>query len=191
MLERLQILHDTLAMSRYSDILRGAQLNQALQNYLQYQGTPRQPNVGGGTPRGPQQNLYIQPFGQDLALNSRIQVRAGQDDWAALSQFIVAGNGAEAETAVGTNTIVSLNKFRPARVVWFRNATRATTVATSAVTNQRYLKYNGDRSSVPFGRAAADDDQMDVFNAIKADILSNNATLEINRVSLTRERIGA
>lgn len=178
-------------MSRYRDIKRGAQLKQALDNYIQHIGTPRDPNVGSGTPRGPQQVLYIQPFGQDLPLNSRVQTRASQDSWAALSQFIVAGNGAEAETAIETNTVVDLNKFRPARVVWFRNATRTVTVARSAVTNQQYLKYNGDRSSVPFGRAAADDDQMDVFNAIKADILTTNNTLEINRVSLTRERIGA
>ncbi|MEM6353589.1 MAG: hypothetical protein AAF766_22795 [Cyanobacteria bacterium P01_D01_bin.14] len=178
-------------MARYSDIRRAAQLNQALQNYINYLGTPRTPNVGGGTPRGPQQQLFIQPFGQDLPLNSRVQVQASTDSYAALSQYIVAGNGAEADTAIGANSVVNLPKFRPARVVWFRNPTRTVQTATSGVTGQRYLKYNGDRDSCPFGRAAADDDQMDVFNAIKADILTTNTNLEVNRVSITREKIGA
>ena len=177
--------------SRYSDIRRGAQLNEDLNNYINYLSTPRTPNVGGGTPRGAQRQLFLTPFGQDIETDQVVQVQANADSYTALSAYIVSGNGAAVDTAVGTKTIANLKGFRPARVVWFRNATRSVTVARSEVTNRQYLKYAGDRASCPFGRATATDDQMDVFNAIKADILTNNASLEVNRVSLTREKISA
>ena len=177
-------------MTRYSDIRRGAQLNAALQAYVNYLSTPRVPNVGGGTARGPQTTLYLTPFGQDLDANTRVSAKANTDSYGALQTYVVTGNGAEAVTTLGTDTLVELKKFRAARIVWFRNTARTVQVATSNVTNQRYLKYNGDRDSCPFGRATETDDQMDVFNAMKADILAQNNTLLINRVSLTREKIG-
>ena len=177
--------------SRYSDIRRGAQLAEDLNNYINYLQTPRTPNVGGGTPRAAQQTVYLTPFGMDIDIAERVEANVSQDSFTALSSFIAAGNGAELDTTLGSNTVIRLGKFRPARVVWFRNASKVTTVARSAVTNRQYLKYAGDRDSCPFGRATATDDQIDVFNAIRADILTNNASLEVNRVSLTRERISA
>lgn len=175
--------------SRYSDIRRGAQLKQDLDNYIDYLQTPRTPNVGGGTPRAAQRILFLTPFGMDIDVAERVQVSASQDSHTALSSYIVTGNGAEIDTTLGSNKVVNLSRFRPARVVWFRNGTKTTTVVRSDVTNRQYLKYAGDRDSCPFGRATATDDLMDVFNAIKADILTGNAGLAVNRVSLTREKI--
>lgn len=174
---------------RYSDILRGAQLAKDLENYTTYLTTPRDRNVGTGGDRAPQRQLFLTPFGQDIETDELVQVQGSQAGYTALSTYIVAGNGAEVATALGANTVATVPNFRPARIVWFRNATKTKTVVRSKVTNRQYLKYAGDRDSCPFGRATATDDQIDVFNSIKADILANNNTLEVNRVSLTREKI--
>ena len=142
--------------------------------------------MGGGRPRGPQTALYLTPFGQDLEANSRVSAKASTPSYTELQTYIVAANGAEITTTLGTDTVVELKKYRAARIVWFHDENRTVQVATSNVTNQRYLKYNGTRHSCPFGRATETDDQMDVFNAIKADILAQNSTWEINRVSQKR-----
>ena len=86
--------------------------------------------------------------------------------------------------------MVNIPKFRAARIVFFTNATRAVQVATSDVTGLRYLSYNGERSSCPFGRNLENDDQMDAFLQVKAALLQAFSGNEIKRVSLTREQVG-
>lgn len=175
--------------SRYSDIRRGAQLQQDLTNYITYLSTPRTPNVGGGDARGAQRQLYVTPFGQDIETDETVRVQAKTTSYTALTPYIVTGNGASVETTPGAKTVIGVNGYKPARVVWFRNTTRQVRVERSNVTNRQYLHYEGNRDSCPFGRAAATDDQIDVFNAIKADILTATSTNAVNRVSLTREKI--
>lgn len=175
--------------NRYSRIRQAGQLNNALTNYIQYLTEPRQRNVGTRGPRAPRKNVYVTPFGFDLVTNEVAQVTNGVDDYTALaSQINAAGTGGEVTDTLGSKTIAQVGNFRPARVVWFRNSTVSTTVERSEVTNLQYLKYNGDRSSCAFGRAAADDNMYDAFEAIRAAIVANNPALEMNRVSLTRER---
>ncbi|MEL7354054.1 MAG: hypothetical protein AAFN38_21710 [Cyanobacteria bacterium J06560_5] len=174
---------------RYSDIRRGGQLKIDLDNYINYLTQPRERNVGNGGDRSPQTAVYVTPFGKDLDTDELASVNAPQSGYAALNSFLVASNGADLTNAIGTKTPVEINGYRPAKVVWFRNATKVKTVVRSSVTNRQYLKYEGDRDTCPFGRAAATDDMMDVFLAIKADIKQANSTLEVNRISLTRERI--
>lgn len=53
-------------MGRYTDIRRGAQLNQALGNYITYLQTPRDPQVGSRGARPPQRQVYVTPFNFDL-----------------------------------------------------------------------------------------------------------------------------
>lgn len=176
-------------MSRYSDIRRGAQLNQDLTNYIAYLQNPRTPNVNSRGARGQQVQLFTTPFGQDLETDQTVRVRAKSTSFTALQTYLVVGNGAEVATTAGAKTVVNVAGYKPARVVWFRNATRSVSIGRSGVTNRQYLKYEGATASCPFGRAAATDDQIDVFNAIKSDILTGNPTLAVNRVSLTIEKI--
>lgn len=176
-------------MSRYSRIRQGAQLNEALTNYINYLQTPRQPRVGSQGPRPPRRAVYVTPFGFDVQASELVRVSNGVDDYTALaSQINQAGTGGEVTDTLGSNSVAQVGSFSPARVVWFRNSTISTQVRRSEVTNQEYLDYNGDRSSCAFGRENADDNQYDAFDAIKAVILAGNAGLELNRVSLTRER---
>ena len=177
--------------NRYSDIRRGAQLARDLTNYTTYLSTPREPRVNSRGARATQRTLYITPFGQDIAAAEVVRARSAADSYTALQPYLVSGNGAQVDTAPGANSTIRIPGFRAARVVWFRNSTRSVQEVRSRVTNRAYLKYNGDTDSCVFGRATASDDEMDVFNAIKDDILQANAGLAVNRVSLTRERIGA
>ena len=174
---------------RYSRIRQAGQLNLALQNYIQYLTEPRERNVGTRGPQDPRKSVYVTPFGFDLATAELARVTNGVDDYAVLAPKINAsGTGGAVTDTLGTKTIATVGRFSPARIVWFRNATRTTSVVRSEVTNLQYLKYSGDRSSCAFGRENADDNQYDAFDAIKAAILADDADYETNRVSLTREK---
>jgi len=174
---------------RYSRIRQAGQLNLALTNYIQYLTEPRERNVGSRGAQAPRKSVYVTPFGFDLATGEVARATNGVDDYTALAtQINASGTGGAVTDTLGSNSIATVGQFYPARVVWFRNNTRTTQVVRSEVTNLQYLKYNGDRSSCAFGRDAADDNQYDAFDAIKAEILDANASLATNRVSLTRER---
>jgi hypothetical protein len=174
---------------RYSRIREAGQLNIALTNYIQYLTQPRERNVGTRGARPDSKAVYVVPFGFDLpATTERVRVRNSVDGYTDLAARInVAGTGGKVADALGSNTVAQVGQFSPARLVWFRNATRSTSVVRSDITNLEYLKYAGDRSSCAFGRENADDNEYDAFDAIKSSILATSG-LAINRVSLSRER---
>jgi hypothetical protein len=179
--------------NRYSDIRRAGKLQPALDRYIQYlQGTLSRPSrVGTQGARGATQTVYVYPFGFDLAASQILSARVDPDHLTVLQSFVNAPTGAGVSTSIGANSTASISKFRAARVVLFRNQTRSVQVATSDITGLEYLKYNGDRYSCPFGRddAASTADQYDVFQEIKSALLAVSG-FEVNRVSLTRERLG-
>lgn len=174
---------------RYSRIRQAGQLNLALTNYIEYLTQPRTRNVGSRGPQAPRKSVYVTPFGFDLQANELVRATNAVEDYTVLAtQINAAGTGGEVTDTLGANEVATVGSFSPARIVWFRNSNRSTTVARSEVTNLQYLKYAGDRSSCAFGRANADDNQYDAFDAIKAAILGGNPSFETNRVSLTREK---
>ena len=177
-------------MSRYSDIRRGAQLAAAQQAYIQHISTPRDPDIGSRGARPPQRPVYLVPFGFDLGdAADVIQVNNSVQGYTALAASVNAAAGAAITDTLGASNITPINGFSPARVVWQRAANKVLVARRSKVTNQQYGAYdNLQRDSCAFGRAAEDDDMHDVFAAIKGGILTANAGLEVNRVSLTRER---
>ncbi|MEO0538387.1 MAG: hypothetical protein AAF215_31555 [Cyanobacteria bacterium P01_A01_bin.123] len=177
---------------RFSRIRQGAYYNQGLTNYINYLQTSatRPRRIGQQGPRNLTLQVYITPFGFDIATDELVPVKANPDSYTALSTYINgAGTGAQVGDTLGANTVVTERGFRAARVVWFRNATRAVNVTTSDITGLQYLNYTGDRDSCPFGRNTATDDQIDAFNAVKAAVLQATAGANsVNRVSLSRER---
>lgn len=178
-------------MSRYSRIRQGAQLNQALTNYISYISTPRTPNLNSQGPRNLTATAYVTPFMIDVAADEKATSRVNPNHYSELQATINAGGtGAAVTDTLGADSVVSLPKFRAARVVLFENATRAVTVETSDVTAQRYLKYSGSRRSCPFGRNLENDDQMDAFLQVKAGLMTLFSASDIKRVSLTREQVG-
>lgn len=174
---------------RYSRILQAGQLNLALTAYLQHLQQPRERNIGTRGARPDSKLVYVTPFGLDLPTGQLAQVNNPVEGYATLAGRVnAAGTGGEVTDTLGSLNVATIGRFNPARIVWFRNATRATTVVRSDVTNLQYLKYTGDRSSCAFGRKTATDNEYDVFGQIKSGIRAANPSLEINRVTLTREK---
>lgn len=168
---------------RYSDIRRGGRLNAALTaytNYLQTAAT-RVPGVGTGTARPPQVDLAIVPFNADVATGDFWLARVSEPARALMGSAV-------ATRAQATSTTVAANRipgYKPAKIVMFAGS-GTSTVATSAITGQRYLRYAGQTYSHPFGRATGTDREQEEYNAIRAALEGPN-----RRFSLQSETIGA
>lgn len=177
---------------RYSDIKRAAKLKQGLDNYVNYLQTSatRPSRIGTQGPRNLSQTVYVEPFTIDYGVDGVVMARANPAHYNALQATINASPQAAVITNATGKTQLSLPKFSAARVVLFRNNTRSVTVATSDVTGLRYLKYNGDRFSCPFGGTADVDDMISAFLDVKARLLVANAAAAVKRVSLVREKVG-
>jgi hypothetical protein len=177
-------------MSRYSRIRQAAQLQLALTALRAYDDTPRTPQLNTRGAQGPFTNVYVNPFGFDIETDEVIRVRNNAPAYTALATAInTTDTGAEVTNALGSKTVAIRGGFSAARIIWFRNATRSVTTPRSAVTNLQYLKYAGDRSSCAFGRKAATDNMHDAFSQIKGVLLTSNAGLAVNRVTLQPERV--
>lgn len=179
-------------MARYSDIRRGGELKYALDNWVKHMTDyeNRESNIGQGKERGTQKTLFVVPFMKDLTLDQVVEVGATADQFAVLKEFIDAADGAEVLDAVGSKTPVTIKGFRPARVTWFRNATKTKTVATSKITKLKYLKYAGTRYASPFGRKSDTSDQLDAYNSIRTGLKAKEG-FAVSRVSLVREKFSA
>lgn len=176
-------------MARYSDIRRAAQLKASLDRYTTYLSTPRTPDLNSRGDRAVQVSAGVIPFSLDIA-GDMVATSAPQTGETRLKTAINAISGAKVFTgAEVTGDVDSLNAFKPARVTTFENATKTKTIATSDVTGARYLKYAGDRFSLPFGKdtKAGTEKLVDVFDAIKA-ALKARQNLDVNRVSVVPER---
>lgn len=182
----------TRAMGRrYSRILDSARLAPAVDRYIQYlTGQAQRPSrIGQGGPRGATARAFYVPFGTDLGEGQVLSASVNPTHYADLAPTINSpGTGAAVTNDLGADELSPVTGVRPARVVWFRNATRSVQVATSDITGLKYLKYAGERSACPFGRPSANStsDLFDAFSEIKG-LLLDRPGLDINRVSLIRE----
>lgn len=179
-------------MARFSDIKRGAQLKTALDRYIEHIQTAgtRPRRIGQYGARNLTTYLYFKPFTIDVAADEVVVARCTPESDTKLRTIVDGVAAASVSSSLGANSVVSLPKFRAARIVYFENGTRSVQVTSSQITGQEYLKYAGERFSLPFGAAADTDDMMDAFAQAKAAILEANSAAEVKRVSLTRERIG-
>ncbi|MBE9157695.1 hypothetical protein IQ265_12785 [Nodosilinea sp. LEGE 06152] len=178
--------------NRFSDIKRGAQLQSALNNYINYIQTKatRPSRIGTQGPRDLSKTVYVMPFTAEAGATGVCMARCSQESYSTLAQYINASTHANVAEALGTKTLINLPKFSAARLVFFRNGTRVVNVETSDVTGLQYLKYSGTRTSCPMGADVDTDDQMEAFLDIKAAVLAAFAGSAVKRVSLSREKVG-
>lgn len=177
---------------RYSDIYRGAALEQARQNLEAHRAAAatRTPNIGGGTPRDLDAILYLQPFTVDVAVDEVVSAKAYNSGFDTLGTYINASSVAAAQTTLGANSIIKLPKFRAARIRWERAATKQLVSRTAEATRTVYGAYsNLDRFSCPFGATADTDDMISSFLDVQAAILAVTG-FEVSRVNLSREFVG-
>lgn len=164
---------------RYSDILQGARLKKALDNYIKYLSgeVDRQPNIGNGTPRPASKTLYVSPFSVSLASKQYAQVSGSEAFWTAhKSKF----TGYTKESVDGGNgeTGLKLKGYRAARVSYRTGIKPTGVAATSNATKMKYLSYGGTSSSAPFGKKSTETE-----NAAYTDIAAEfevNATAKTN-----------
>lgn len=177
-------------MPRFSDIKKGPLLNQYFQNYVNYWNTAatRTPGVNTRGDQPARDPLYVVPFEVETQTDEVIAVSAAATAIAAMQTLVNGVTGAEFFTASTGKTIISLAGWRPAAATWFRNAAKTKTTATSELTGSRYLRYAGERFTVPFGQQTATAKQITTFNAIKAALKAQSG-FAVNRVSLREERI--
>jgi hypothetical protein len=176
--------------SRYSNIRQAVQLQAALTALRAHEDRVRTPQINSRGAQGARKNVYVNAFGFTFESTEVLRVRNNSADYTTLSTPINnAATGAKVTDALGSNTVVVRPGFSPARIVWFRNATRSVTPARSEATNQEYLKYAGERSSCAFGRKTVADSQNSVFDAIKTAITAANPGNVINRITLQPERV--
>lgn len=179
--------------NRFSDIKRAARLKEGLDNYINYLqnlGT-RPTRIGQLGPRNLDTLLYVQPFLVDVGASQFCSAQNTSDGFNELGTYINASAEAAVTDNLGANELVQFPRFRAARIVMFRNATRSVTVERSDVTNLEYLKYAGTRLSCAFGATADTDDQINSFADVKAGIIAGlGGANEVLRVSLSREYVG-
>lgn len=172
-------------MARYRDIRRGARLNQALTNYQAYLARPISSTLPTYKPRAASVELQIKPFGIELPSGALARV-TGNATWETI--HTVSGVSAATSVAAAGASSREIRGFQPARVTWFRFATKSVEPATSKYTSQAYRKYKGDRFSMPFGQNLGTDREFDVADKIRT-ALKGATGFAVNRVSFTPERI--
>lgn len=175
---------------RYSQIKRGAEYEQALNNYVDYlrnASTRQTKRMVGGARGSTRQTIpaALRPFGMELDAGAYASVRASQDSVSGLSTaltnrlFTQGANLAAAE---------KVYNFRPARVTAFRGTGTATYVQ-SKITKLFYLKYAGDTFSAPFGATSDTEEEATGGRAVKAAILTQFAAAENKRISVSPEKV--
>lgn len=178
---------------RYSDIKRGAKLQQAFTNLQAYEAAAatRPSKIGTRGARGLNKTVYIAPFTTHIDADEIVQARVKPEAFTIISPAILGGTTkADIAETLGAKSLVTFPSFRASRIVFFQNASRIATVTRSERTNMEYLKYTGNTYSCPFGATVDADDEMEAFLDIKAALLTTFANSEVKRVSLSREFVG-
>ncbi len=167
----------------YSRIVQASRYQLALESYVAYiEGKAnRQPNIGSGRTRDASQTLFVTPFSVNLGSTVKLQVSASQPAWAehegAFGDHTVA-------VLPGGDTSVRLRGVKAARVTIVTGRKTKPDVDESHITKMKYLNYGGTSRSIPFGRAAAGDTEVAVFETIKGLIAPPGSA---TRVYLTSE----
>ena len=168
-----------------TNLAKAKQLAVYWDNYVNYLSNldEQQPNVGNGTPKPPQTELYVQPFAVDLGTNQYLKVSGTEDRWNTWgSQF--ANYTKETLNAGGGETFLKLRNIRPARMVIKTGISSAKTVVTAKTTKRKYVSYGGTSGSIPFGKNATET-ELEAFQALKTAVQAtafNPQTMRISRV---------
>jgi hypothetical protein len=166
---------------RFSRIKTAQKRYNELQELIKYQkgeNPPMGPGLGNGTDLGSLINLYLIPFNRDMPTGGLAQTRGRENtftEWASS----LGDRVADSYTA-GTQYPVPLERWTPAKVQVVSGGNNKT-VATSAITGRRYLKYNKTSRQISFGASAAtpSESETDAFTAIRTALQPSNTNAKI------------
>lgn len=169
-------------------LAKAKQLAVYFDNYVNYISTiDDQPsNVGNGTPKPPQTDLYIKPFGLDLATTQFLRVSATSDRWATYgSQF--TGYAQDTINTGGGETFLRIKGVRPARLVIKQGLTQNGVAVTAKATKRKYLSYGGSSGSIAFGQNTTET-EVEAYQTLKLAIETSGGFNELSmRVSRVKE----
>ena len=156
-------------------------------NYVNYlsNADEQQPNIGNGTSKPPQTEVYVQPFGIDLDAEQFIKVNATQDRWNTWGSQFAAYTQDTLNTA-GGEVFLRLRGVRPARLVIKTGISTTKTVVTAKATKRKYLSYGGTSGSIPFGQNTTES-EVEAFQTLKAAVESTGFNAQTMRISRVKE----
>lgn len=167
--QRSTLLHlpsATMTRQRFSAVLRGYRGQAARDKFIQHlQGLGTQGDrIGTKGNRPPQIKLYVLPFGLPLGTTLLVQASALVPSW----DLFKGGSevSSRVKTTPGTDTSIKLNRYYPPRVIRRQQSSATGTAATSKLTGLKYLKYNTETASIPFGKKTGDTSVVEVFQEI-------------------------
>lgn len=156
-------------MGNPTRLLEAARLKGYWDNYVKYLDNvdERQDNVGNGTKREAQQELYVFPFGVEFNFtNQRVTANGHQATWTARKSSFLSYTD-ETWTG-GEKQVIRLPRYRPAKILFVTWDNELTGKRTESKRTKRpYLKYNTKSRGVPFGRASENTTQEAAFTALK------------------------
>lgn len=151
---------------RFYQVLRGARGEAAKAKFLDHlRGLGQGENIGTKGNRPPSIALYLTPF--DLPLGANLLVKAS----ALVPSHDMFKNGSEYSSRVktvlgGTETSIKLRSYAAPRIVRRQLSSTTGTAKTSKLTGLKYLHYNTQSASVPFGKKTGDTSLISVFEDI-------------------------
>ncbi len=166
-------------MAKNSDILKAARNLPYLENYIKWMTSAenRQPNVGKGAAKKASQKLLVTPFTLRLPDGNHAFASGALPTWEKYQAAI--GGHAIALTAANAGTAFRLERFTAARIHIITGripAGERGTVKKSHITGRQYTTRGGHSTSLPFGKAAANDTEDAVFATLSVDIRQESAT---------------
>ena len=173
-------------MARWRDIRRGRELQEALQNYENYQSRPLADRTI--TRRGYSLNKdfgVVKPFGFNLTTDQWYEapVVARSRGIAELTSAI-GNRWRDGNVLTGTPEFVTRRTYKPAYVSFFKG-TGTSVDARSRYTQRAYTRRVGDTYGHPFGQLSDTEREGEAVAAITIALNSAN-----NNVSFRPEKIG-
>ncbi|MBN8559950.1 MAG: hypothetical protein J0L70_05465 [Leptolyngbya sp. UWPOB_LEPTO1] len=167
---------------RFSLVLRGMRGANARTKYLNYlQGLAEQgEGIGTKGNRPDSIKLYLDPFALPLGTSIVVQSSALVPSWNLFSSLSEVSTRVTA--TLGSDTPIKLNTYRPARIVRRQQSSTTGVAATSKLTGLKYLKYNTESASIPFGKAGSTDTMVDAFNEIATQAKGSSTNLKFTLV---------
>ena len=178
-------------MGKPKRLALGERYQKAWENYLNYLANydERPDKVWQGTPKPPQTDLYVRPFGINFDVNNLFEVRGTAERW---TSFGASFNTYTKDTldGAGGDLGLKIRGFKPARLVIKTGVSQNGTRKVSERTKLPYNSYGGTSGSVPFGASSAADQELEVYLVVKAAVEGTGGfNAQTTKLSRIKEKI--
>ncbi len=155
-----------MSRPRDSVILESAKYVEAIDKLRTHLSSRQFTRLTAGDPVNRRGNvkLFVDPFGIDLDVTQKAQAFATTRAWAGRGS-VATGRVDEIANA-GTDSLLRLDDFSPARIVWGILKANPNRVVPDS-TGIAYIDYVDETNSIPFGKNGATDTYADAVDAIR------------------------